>query len=68
MPAQTEAENPLNLNKGSTMYIDKLTLTNVRTFLKNELRFLHPDSTFRSPEVDADENELLLPKPKLPNG
>src|SRR2546423_14975743 len=50
-----------------TMYIDKLKLTNVRTFVKNELRLLHPDSTFRSPQADPEADELLLPKPKLPN-
>ncbi len=49
------------------MYIDKLTLTNVRTFAKNELRFLHPNSVFRSPKDDTDANEFLLPKPKLSN-
>src|SRR5262245_59529867 len=47
VPAVEDAEN---LNRGSTMYIDKLNLTNVRTFVSNELRLLHPDSTFRSPE------------------
>ena len=49
------------------MYIDKLSLTNVRTFVKNELRLLHPDSTFRSPKAEPNGDEFLLPKPKLPN-
>lgn len=49
------------------MYIDKLTLTNVRTFVKNELRLLHPDSKFRSPKAEPDGDEFLVPKPKLPN-
>ncbi len=49
------------------MYIDKLSLTNVRTFVKNELRLLHPDSTFRSPRAEPNGDELLLPRPKLPN-
>ena len=49
------------------MYIDKLILTNVRTFVKNELRLLHPDSTFRSPKAEPNGDEFLLPKPKLPN-
>jgi hypothetical protein len=49
------------------MYIDQLTLINVRTFVKNELCLLHPDSTFRSPKDDPDGDESLLPKPKLPN-
>lgn len=50
-----------------TMYIDQLKLTNVRTFVKSELRLVHPDSTFRSPKADPELNGLLLPKPKLPN-
>ena len=50
-----------------TMYIDQLKLTNVRTFVKSELRLVHPDSTFRSPKADPELAGLLLPKPKLPN-
>lgn len=49
------------------MYIDKLSLTDVRTFVKNEIRLLHPDSTFRSSKDEPDGNEHLVPKPKLPN-
>ena len=29
------------------MYIETLKLTNVRTFVKNELKFIHPDMEFR---------------------
>lgn len=50
------------------MYIEKLHLTNIRTFVKNELRLLHPDSLFLPPGAKPDKkNPHLLPKPKLPN-
>lgn len=58
---------PKNATKGFEMYIDKLSLTNVRTFVDNELRFLHPDSIFRSAKADPHGDEFLVPKPKLPN-
>ncbi|MEX0714258.1 MAG: AAA family ATPase [Pirellulales bacterium] len=49
------------------MYVDSLTLTNLRTFVKNKLRFVHPDSEFRLSKGDNDRNGLLLPPPKLRN-
>jgi hypothetical protein len=49
------------------MYIDLLKLTNVRTFVKNELRFVHPDSVFRTAQRADDPNPWLVPPPKLPN-
>jgi putative AbiEii toxin of type IV toxin-antitoxin system len=47
--------------------VEKLKLTNIRTFVKTELRFVHPDSEFRSARYDDARNKVLLPKPKLPN-
>jgi hypothetical protein len=61
--AAADGNNP----KGSTMYIDKLSLVNVRTFVNNDLRLLHPDSTFLGPNEDGNGDEFLIPKPKLPN-
>lgn len=49
------------------MYIDKLHLTNVRTFVDSELRLLHPDSIFCKSKADLEPEGLLLPKPRLPN-
>lgn len=49
------------------MYIDCLDLTNLRTFVKNELRFVHPDSDFRSRREIGVKAKWPLPKPRLPN-
>ena len=53
------------------MFIDSLKLTNVRTFVKNELRFVHPDAEFRSRKEQAadvkEKRKWPVPKPKLPN-
>ncbi len=49
------------------MYIDRLQLTDVRTFVKDDLQFVHPDSEFRSGRRDDERNEGLLARPKLPN-
>lgn len=49
------------------MYIESLKLTNIRTFVKNQLRFIHPDLEFRSSRLDERRNRRLLPKPRLPN-
>jgi hypothetical protein len=49
------------------MYIERLRLENVRTFVDETLDFVHPDRTFR-PRKRANENgSLLLPRPRLPN-
>lgn len=49
------------------MYIERLKLTNIRTFVKNELEFVHPDKAYRPPEQDASVDKNLLPKPRLRN-
>ncbi|WP_161967548.1 AAA family ATPase [Fimbriiglobus ruber] len=52
------------------MFIEKLSLRNVRTFLDNELIFLHPETTFRTRKqkvVPRSPTAKLLPKPKLTN-
>ncbi len=49
------------------MYIERLNLKNVRTFVDETLEFIHPDRTFRSKgNPDTGESDLL-PKPRLPN-
>ncbi len=49
------------------MYIHNLNLRNIRTFVKNDISFVHPDLEFR-PKGDANgETSKLLPKPRLPN-
>lgn len=49
------------------MYIEKLKLINVRTFVKNELNFLHPDTKFPSHLKPSRTTPGTIPKPKLPN-
>jgi hypothetical protein len=49
------------------MYIDKLNLKNVRTFVKNDISFVHPDLEFRPKSETNSESSELLPKPRLPN-
>lgn len=49
------------------MYVDKLNLRNVRTFVKNDISFVHPDMEFRSKRDTNGAAPKLLPKPRLPN-
>ena len=50
------------------MYIDQLTLENVRTFaMGTPIQFVHPDRVFRSARIAATSSDKLLPKPRLPN-
>jgi energy-coupling factor transporter ATP-binding protein EcfA2 len=49
------------------MYIERLRLKNVRTFVDETQEFVHPDRTFR-PRKKANENgSPLLPEPRRPN-
>jgi hypothetical protein len=49
------------------MYVDTLQLTNVRTFVDDELRFVHPDCAFSSAEKAGRRPATQLPRPRLPN-
>ncbi len=49
------------------MYIESLKLTNVRTFVKNELTFVHPDMEFHARRSSQPSPDGLLPRPRLPN-
>jgi hypothetical protein len=49
------------------MYIDELELGNVRTFADSKIKFIHPDSHFRSPGANGASRGEQLPRPKLPN-
>ncbi|MFM7168196.1 MAG: AAA family ATPase [Planctomycetaceae bacterium] len=49
------------------MYIDKLHLKNIRTFVDGTLEFIHPETAFRDPAASDDENAGRLPGPLLPN-
>ena len=49
------------------MYIESLTLKNIRTFVDETLEFVHPDRAFRSRKKTTENGSPLLPKPRLPN-
>jgi energy-coupling factor transporter ATP-binding protein EcfA2 len=49
------------------MYIERLSLKNVKTFVDETLEFVHPDQAFRARGKPADNGSPLLPKPRLPN-
>jgi len=49
------------------MYINKLHLKNIRTFVDDTLEFIHPETAFRDPAASDDENAGRLPGPLLPN-
>lgn len=49
------------------MYIDRLRLKNVRTFVDETLDFIHPDRTFRPAKSVGGNGSPLLPRPRLPN-
>jgi hypothetical protein len=48
------------------MYIERLSLKNVRTFVDETLEFIHPDKAFRSNRKLKTNESPLLPKPRLP--
>jgi len=49
------------------MYIDKLHLKNIRTFVDDTLVFIHPETEFKDPAASDEVNAGRLPKPRLPN-
>lgn len=49
------------------MYVETLALRNLRTFVKNELEFVHPDKAYRPRHPKTEAEEKLLPKPRLSN-
>lgn len=50
------------------MYIDKIALTNIRTFANGKpLAFLHPEYEFRAAKTAASPTDKRLPQPKLRN-
>ncbi|WLD15131.1 AAA family ATPase [Planctellipticum variicoloris] len=49
------------------MYVETLALANLRTFVRNELEFVHPDKAYRPRHPKTEAEEKLLPKPRLPN-
>jgi AAA domain, putative AbiEii toxin, Type IV TA system len=49
------------------MYIERLKLTNVRTFVEETLEFVHPDLTFRPGGEPVANGSPALPRPRLPN-
>ncbi|MFM8476242.1 MAG: AAA family ATPase, partial [Planctomycetaceae bacterium] len=49
------------------MYIDKLHLKNIRTFVDDAMEFVHPETACKDPEASDEANAGRLPKPGLPN-
>lgn len=50
------------------MYIDRIELTNVRSFGKTQrIEFVHPDSKFQSSKTLVATNGKYLPRPRLKN-
>jgi hypothetical protein len=49
------------------MYIDKLHLKNIRTFVDDTLEFIHPETEFKDPNLNDEANAGRLPRPRLPN-
>jgi hypothetical protein len=49
------------------MYIEQLSLTNIRTFEEAKLDFVHSDRTFRHSEANGAGEAELWPRPRLPN-
>jgi hypothetical protein len=49
------------------MYIERLELEEVRTFVKASLEFIHPDRPFRPKGEQAGVRSKLLPRPRLRN-
>ena len=49
------------------MYISTLRLTNVRTFVETEFRFVHPDQPFAARGTRPQNPDDPLPRPRLPN-
>lgn len=49
------------------MYIENLNLRNIRTFVRNDISFVHPDLEFRSKQEINGDVSKLLPRPRLPN-
>jgi energy-coupling factor transporter ATP-binding protein EcfA2 len=48
------------------MYVERINLETVRTFVSSKVAFVHPDSEFRASR-DLNGHQDLLPKPRLPN-
>jgi hypothetical protein len=48
------------------MYLERLALSNVRTFVKTTLEYVHPDQAFRR-QGKSDDDAERLPKPRYPN-
>jgi energy-coupling factor transporter ATP-binding protein EcfA2 len=49
------------------MFIERLRLRSVRTFVDETLEFIHPDRTFGPRKKAAENGSLQLPRPRLPN-
>jgi energy-coupling factor transporter ATP-binding protein EcfA2 len=49
------------------MYIERLRLKNIRTFVDESLDFVHPDRPFRAKGKPTENGSPLLPRPRLPN-
>ena len=49
------------------MYITKLVLDNIRTFVDARIEFVHPDQIFAPRGTQPEQPEDLLPRPHLPN-
>jgi len=49
------------------MYIESLTLENIRTFAFSTISFIHPEMEFRPRGFELSRHRRLLPMPKLPN-
>jgi hypothetical protein len=53
--------------RDDAMYIERLELSNVKTFVHTAVEFVHPDRAFRPRRRAGDADPGTLPKPLLPN-
>ncbi len=49
------------------MYIKRLVLENIRTFVSSDIDFVHPDGEFRSSDEANSRQSKLMPRPRLSN-